>query len=228
MARLPAAGSPMRASVHTDCADDRDVVRNHRPRSVSPLMSRLHALVDRPKRTLAALATVLVAVGITAASGADFTATSANPNTTFATGTLSIFNSKAGSAIFTSATDMRPGDPARVGTVDVGNAGTLSGVFKLTRGTPVDSDAPTNPLSSKLNVVLVDCGAYVGATAPTCDVGDPVKYTGTLAAMTTPISLGTFAGGEKHTYQFSVDVDSSAGNAYQGDSSQVTFTWDAS
>ena len=190
-------------------------------------MSRLHALVDRPKRTLAALATVLVAVGITAASGADFTATSANPNTTFATGTLSISNSKEGSAVFTSATDMRPGDPARVGTVDVGNAGTLSGVFKLTRGRATFSDS-ANPLSAKLNVKVVDCGTYVGATAPTCDAGDPVKYTGTLAAMSSPVSLGTLAGGEKHTYQFSVDVDSSAGNAYQGDSSQVLFTWNAS
>ena len=53
-------------------------------------MSRLSTLVSRPRRTLAALATVLVAVGITAASGADFTATSANADTTFATGTLTI------------------------------------------------------------------------------------------------------------------------------------------
>jgi spore coat-associated protein N len=190
-------------------------------------MSRLHVLVDRPKRTLAALATVLVAVGITAASGADFTASSANPNTTFATGTLSISNSKEGQAIFTSATDMRPGDPARVGTVDVGNGGSLSGAFTLTRGTPTDSDTG-NPLSGKLNVKVIDCGAFAGATPSTCgDGNDQVKYTGKLSAMTSAVGLGTFGGGEKHRYEFDVDVDSSAGNAYQGDSSTVTFTWDA-
>lgn len=190
-------------------------------------MSRLHALVDRPKRTLAALATVLVAVGITAASGADFTATSANPNTTFATGTLSISNTKEGSAIFSSATDMRPGDPARVGTVDVGNAGTLSGVFTLTRGTPTDSDT-VNPLSAKLNVKVVDCGTFVGATPPGCgDAGDIVRYTGKLSAMNSAVALGTLAGGEKHRYEFDVDVDSTANNNYQGDSSTATFTWDA-
>jgi spore coat-associated protein N len=188
-------------------------------------MSRLHALVDRPKRTLAALATVLVAVGITAASGADFNASSANPNTTFATGTLAIYNSLAGSALFT-ATDMRPGDPARTGQVDIGNAGTLSGGFTLTRGTPVDSDG-SNPLSAKLNVKVVDCGTFAGATPPTCDAGDPVKYTGTLAGMTSAVNLGNFAGGEKHRYEFSVDVDTSAGNAYQGDNSSVVFTWNA-
>ena len=188
-------------------------------------MSRLHALVDRPKRTLAALATVLVAVGITAASGADFNASSANPNTTFATGTLSMYNSLSGSALFT-ATDMRPGDPARAGQVDIGNSGTLSGAFTLTRGAPVDSDS-SNPLSAKLNVKVVDCGTFSGATPPTCDAGDPVKYTGTLAAMSSAVTLGNYAGGEKHRYEFSVDVDTSAGNAYQGDNSSVVFTWNA-
>ena len=189
-------------------------------------MSRLHALVDRPKRTLAALATVLVAVGITAASGANFNATSANPNTTFATGTLTIDNSKEGAAIFTSATDMRPGDPARTSTIDIQNNGTLSGAFTLTRGTPVDSDT-VNPLSGKLNVKVIDCGTFASGS-PSCDVGDPVKYSGTLAGMSSAVNLGTWAGGEKHRYECDVDVDSSAGNVYQGDSSSVTFTWNAS
>ena len=121
---------------------------------------------------------------------------------------------------------MRPGDPARTGTVDIGNAGTLSGNFTLTRGTPNDSDS-SNPLSGKLNVKLVDCGTFSGATAPSCDAGDPVKYQGTLAAMSSAVTLGNWAGGEKHRFEFDVDVDSSAGNAYQGDSSTVQFTWNA-
>ncbi len=192
-------------------------------------MSRLQTLVHRPRRTLAALATVLVAVGVTAASGADFTATSANPTNSFATGTLSMSNSKVDAAVLTAAA-MKPGDPARTGQVDIGNSGTLSGAFTLVRGTPADSDS-VNPLSGKLNLTVVDCGAFVGATAPTCgDSDDDTKYDGTLAAMGagTPIdALGTFAGAEKHRYEFSVAVDSSAGNAYQGDSSQVEFTWNA-
>jgi spore coat-associated protein N len=187
-------------------------------------MSRMHVLVHRPRRTLAALATVLVAVGITAASGADFTASSANPGNTFATGTLSISNSKPAAAVLT-ASGLRPGGPAATGTVDIGNTGSLSGAFTLTRGTPVDNDA-TNPLSGKLNVTVVDCGDFASGT-PTCDGGDPVMYSGTLAAMSSAVALGTFAGGEKHRYEFTVAVDSSAGNAYQGDSSQVEFTWNA-
>ena len=188
-------------------------------------MSRITALFSSPRRTLAALATVLVAVGITAASGADFTASSANPANTFATGTLSIYNSKEAAAVLTAA-GMRPGAAATTGTVDIGNTGSLAGTFALNRGTPVDSDS-VNPLSGKLNVKVVDCGLFVGATAPTCDVGDTVKYTGTLASMSSPISLGTFTGTEKHRYEFSVSVDASAGNPYQGDTSETVFTWTA-
>ena len=188
-------------------------------------MSRLSVLVSRPRRTLTALATVLVAVGITAASGADFSATSANADTTFATGTLTIENSKAGIAIFSSTSDMRPGDPARVGTVDITNSGSLSGVFTLKRGTVADSDS-TYKLSTKLNLVVKDCGDFSSGT-PTCDPGDDVKYTGTIAGMSSDVALGTFAGGEKHKYEFSVTVDSSADNSYQGKNSVVPFTWTA-
>ena len=188
-------------------------------------MSRLSVLVSRPRRTLAALATVLVAVGITAASGADFTATSANADTTFATGTLTITNNKEALAIWASTSDMRPGDAARVGTVDIANSGSLSGVFTLKRGTIVDSDG-TYRLSTKLNLVVKDCGDF-SSGAPTCDVGDPVKYTGAISAMPASSALGTFAGGEKHRYEFSVTVDASADNSYQGKNSVVPFSWAA-
>ena len=189
-------------------------------------MSRLHVLARRPKRTLAALSTALVAVGVTVASGADFTASSANPSNTFSTGTLSINNSKEGSAILT-ASGMRPGDPATTGTVDIANSGSLSGAFSLSRQAPVDSDS-SNPLSGKLNLVVVDCGAFAGATQPTCGDGDDVTtYTGTIAAMTGSRALGTFAGGEKHRYKFSVSLDSTTGNAYQGGTSSVEFDWAA-
>jgi spore coat-associated protein N len=188
-------------------------------------MSRLSTLVSRPRRTLAALATVLVAVGITAASGADFTATSANADTTFATGTLEITNAKEAQAVWASTADMRPGDPARTGTVDITNSGSLSGVFTLQRGTVIDSD-DDNPLSGKLDLVVKDCGTFDSGT-PTCDAGDPVRYTGTVAAMGSAVALGTFAAGDAHRYEFSVTVNTSADNAYQGDGSVVPFSWNA-
>jgi hypothetical protein len=188
-------------------------------------LSRLHVLARRPKRTLAALSTALVAVGVTVASGADFTASSANPSNTFSTGTLSIDNSREGSAIL-SASNLRPGDPASTGLVDIANSGSLSGAFSLSRQAPVDSDA-ANPLSGKLNLTVVDCGTFAG-TAPACGDGDDTTvYSGTIAGMTGSRALGTFAGGQKHRYKFSVALDSSAGNAYQGATSSVEFDWAA-
>jgi spore coat-associated protein N len=189
-------------------------------------MSRLSVLIKSPKRTLAALTAVLAAVGIAVGSGADFTATSANPSNTFASGTLSIDNSKEGLAVFT-PTNMRPGGPTQSGTVDIKNTGSLAGTFTLTRTTLTNSDA-TNPLAGKINLVVTDCGLYSGSTPPTCGDGDDVaKYTGTLAAMNSAVALGSYAASDKHRYQFDATLDSSADNNYQGDNASARFQWDA-
>jgi spore coat-associated protein N len=188
-------------------------------------MSRLKVLAANPRLALGALVTLLLAAGAVVGSGADFTASSANPANTFSAGTLSMVNSKAGTAVL-SASNLRPGDPAQTGTVDIENDGSLSGAFTLVRGTVTNSDT-TNPLAAKLNVTVVDCGTYTGATPPTCGDGDDVsKYSGTLAAMGTT-ALGTYNASVKHRYRFSVALDSSADNSYQGDSATVGFDFNA-
>jgi spore coat-associated protein N len=193
-------------------------------------MSRLRLLAANPRLALGALLTLLLAAAAVVGSGADFTASSANPANTFAAGTLSILNSKEGTAVL-SANNLRPGNSS-VGTVDIQNSGGLSGAFTLARTVPVDSDG-ANPLSSKLNLTIVDCGTFVGATPPTCGDGDDVsKYSaGTIAQMGTTghlvTALGTYAANEKHRYQFTVQLDTTAGNAYQGDTSSVDFDWNA-
>jgi spore coat-associated protein N len=194
-------------------------------------MSRLRFIIANPRLALGALLTLLLAVGAVVGSGADFTASSANPANTFAAGTLSISNSKEGAAVLT-ATALRPGGAAATGTVDIQNSGDMSGVFTLSRTAPVDSDG-TNPLSGKLNLTVVDCGTFVGSTAPTCGDGDDVtEYgSGTIAQMGaaghTVSALGTYAADDKHRYQFTVQLDGTAGNAYQGDTSSVEFDWNA-
>jgi hypothetical protein len=182
-------------------------------------MSRLQALVAQPRIALGALLTLLLAAAAVAGSGADFTASSANPTNTFAAGTLTIGNSKNATAILTAAS-MRPGDPATTGIVDIENTGSLSGTFTLSHGTVNDSDS-ANPLSAKLNVVVTDCLATCG------DGDDTVKYTGTLASMGQDIALGSYAAGDKHRYRFAVALDGSADNAYQGDTSTVQLDFNA-
>jgi hypothetical protein len=186
-------------------------------------MQTFDFVARHPLRTLGALTALIAAVAVAVGSSASFTATSANPSNTFAAGTLSILNSKEGLAVLT-ASNMRPGDSA-TGTVDVQNDGSLSGAFVLSRSNIVDSDG-TFPMSAKLDLVVKDCGDF-SSGAPTCDGGDPVKYTGTIAAMGST-ALGTFAAGDKHRYQFVVTFNSGANNNYQGDSSSVEFDWDAS
>jgi spore coat-associated protein N len=193
-------------------------------------MFRLRYLAANPRLALGALLTLLLAAGAVVGSGADFSASSANPSNTFSAGTLSISNSKEGAAVLT-ASGLRPGGASATGTVDIQNSGDLSGVFTLSRTAPVDSDG-VNPLSGKLNLTVVDCGVWSGS-APTCGDGDDVtKYSGgTIAQMGTAghlvSSLGTYAGSEKHRYQFTVQLDGSAGNAYQGGTSSVEFDFAA-
>ena len=193
-------------------------------------MARIAFLIKQPKRTLGALAVLVAATGIVAGSGANFTASSANPSNTFATGSLSIDNSKEGAAILTAA-NLRPGGPAATGTVDIQNSGTLGGTFTLSRDSLTNTDA-TNPLSGKLNIVVKDCGLWADGTTvnPCGDGDDTVVYgspTATLTAMSSPVALGTFAAEAKHRYEFSVALDSSAGDAYQGGQSTFRFVWNA-
>jgi hypothetical protein len=194
-------------------------------------MSRLKVLADQPRIALGALLTLLLAAAAVVGSGADFTASSANPANTFASGTLTILNSNEGTAVL-SASNLRPAGTPATGVVDIENTGSLSGAFTLSRTAPADSDA-SNPLSGKLDVTVVDCGVFSGGTAPACGNGDDVtKYSGgTLAEMGTGGhaigALGTYSAGEKHRYQFTVQLDGSADDAYQGDSSTVEFDFDA-
>jgi spore coat-associated protein N len=195
-------------------------------------MSRIQSLVSRPKRTLAALATMLVAVGITAASGASFNASSANANNTFSTGTMTMSNASNMGSL--SVGNIKPGDAATTGTVMIKNTGSLVGAFTLAKANLVDVNVanPASLLSSQLNLVVTDCGvAATDADAdPVCQVTDTDVYTGTLAAMpTTPTTpLGNIAGGARHLYKFSVDLPLATGNSYQGASSTVDFAWNAS
>jgi hypothetical protein len=194
-------------------------------------MSRIQSLVSRPKRTLAALATVLVAVGITAASGASFNASSANANNTFSTGTMTMSNTPSMATL--SAANIKPGDAATSGTTMIKNTGTLAGAFTLAKANLVDVNVanPASLLSTQLNLVVTDCGASAVVTDPTCGEAvlndDTVKYSGPLGAMGTT-ALGNIPGGTRHLYKFSVDLPLATTNLFQGASTTVDFDWNAS
>ncbi|HEX7297784.1 MAG TPA: TasA family protein [Solirubrobacteraceae bacterium] len=181
-------------------------------------MHRLSALAAHPRRTLGALAVVLAAVGITIGSGATFTATAANPGNVFATGSLTIGNTPS-TALF-NATGLKPGDVS-LGTVDIENTGTLSGVFQL--GT-ANASGDTS-LLGQLDLVVGDCGAWSGGSPPACTSPSTV-YSGKVDALTGQ-ALGTYAAAAKRRYRFTVTLPSNTDNTFQGKSAQVDFAWSA-
>jgi spore coat-associated protein N len=201
-------------------------------------MSRIDVLFQHPKRTLGVLVLVLVAVGVAVGSGANFSASSANPSNTFTAGTLTMSNSNDAAAILSvgGSPGWKPGDTTS-GTVDIKNTGSLAGTFSLNRSALSDtnpndtpsgpSPAPADPLSGKIDLVIHDCGTFVGPTPPSCATGGTDVYTGTLAALSSSQALGNYAANEQHRYKFTATFNSSAGNVYQAANSTATFTWNA-
>jgi len=181
-------------------------------------MSRFKVLRANPRRTLAALATLLIAVGVTAASGASFSAQTVNPNNTFSSGTLAMTNSQSGVAILT-ASNLKPGGPTSSGEVQIENTGSLAGAISLTKDTLVDS---TPAMAALLDLTIVDCGTDLDCSTGT---STPV-YSGNVSAMPAQ-ALGTWATAEKHRYKFTVGLNGSALNNVQGKTVSVRFVWDA-
>jgi spore coat-associated protein N len=181
-------------------------------------VTRLQALAAHPRRTLAALAVVLAAVGITVGSGANFTASAANPGNVFTTGTLLIGNSQSSALL--NATGLKPGDTSNA-TIDITNTGSLAGDFVLKTANASGYTA----LLGQLDLTVLDCGAWT-TTAPSCASGTTTVYSGKVSGLTSS-SLGNYAGGVKHRYKFTATLPSSTDDTYQGKTAQVDFTWSA-
>ena len=163
------------------------------------------------------LALVVIAVALAAFSARARPAT-ADIELLSGGGSLSLSNSREGSAILSLA-PMRPGDSV-TGTVTIGNTGTLPGDLTLSTSNLVNVPGPgAGALSATLDLLVQD------VTNP----GSPVSvYSGTIPAMA-PVSLGSLAAGASRDYSFRVVFpDTGAGdNAYQGSSMSVQFDWTA-
>lgn len=187
-------------------------------------MSRMKALwTASPSKVMAGLVGVLAATGIAVGSGANFNSVSANPSNVFSAGTISQSNSKTGAAILT-ASNLTPGGTA-TGTVDIKNTGTVAGAFTLSQSNVTNT--PASPgLSTKLTIAITDQGDPAALCASSC----PVVYSGTLAGMGTT-TLGSFAAGQTHRYQFTVTFPdggaNGADNAYQGAQTSVDYNFQA-
>jgi hypothetical protein len=200
-------------------------------------MSRFAFMARRPKRTLAVLALLLVAIAVTVGSGANFTAQTANPTNTFTAGTLQMSNSANGTAIFTSPPLWKPAD-SRTGQVDIQNTGTLNGNFVLS--TSNITATPSPGLSSVLQVKVEDCGDWTGpgaTTPPTCapGPGTTTLYNGNIAGLSGVATPGNgpaqvYTPNEKRRYFITVTWPNgtpAVDNPLQGATTAFDFVWSA-
>ena len=189
-------------------------------------MQRISALWhESPLKIVSALFVLSLAAMMAVASGASFTATSANAGNIITAGTMSHSNSKAGSTIL-NVTGLKPAQ-SDSGTVDITNTGDSAGVFTLTKSNVLDGDT-ANPLSSKLDLLVEDLGPPSAPTAP------QQRYAGRVGAMGA-IGLGTYTAGEAHRYKFTVTFPdggvpsgpTTGDNAYKGDNVTVDYNWES-
>ena len=157
-------------------------------------------------------------MGITVGSGANFTASAANPGNAFSTGTLVIANSP--STALLSLSGMKPGATAS-STVDITNTGSLAGDFALKTANPTGSTA----LLGQMQLTVLDCGAWT-ASAPDCSSDTTSIYSGTVSGLTNS-SLGNYAGGIKHRYKFTATLPLATNDTFQGLSAGIDFAWSA-
>ncbi len=192
-------------------------------------MSRLSVLANRPKRMLGALALLLLAVGVAVGSGANFTASSANPSNSFSAGTLAISNTKDdvnGSHAVLTASNMKPGD-SKSGVVGIGNSGNITGTFRMDATVGDMSAAPQKDrdFAHALTVEVDECPTSA------CTTSSPLDSSGPLDWYIGHGSLGDFTASTVRYFKFTVTFpdggSNGADNGLMGAAASLTVDWSA-
>ncbi len=190
-------------------------------------MKRVKVLFGQRRfQVLLTLAVLVLVVGGVLASGANFTATSANPGNMFTAGSLTIGNYKSdgttnneGQAIASlTAANMKPGDSTS-GTAVIKNTGSIAGTFTLSGTMNASAGTYLAAFASDLQLTVVEDGAT------TLVNGVPLT-----SALTTPISLGSWNSGVSHTFLFTVKFPngtSANDNPFMGKSATIDIAWNA-
>ncbi|HXF02743.1 MAG TPA: TasA family protein [Arthrobacter sp.] len=171
-------------------------------------MNKASTSPSRRGRILLSLAGLLAAGAVAVGSGADFAASSVNTDNAFTSGSLSLSNSKANSAVF-NMSNLKPGDSV-TGSVTITNSGTLPAAFTLK-----ETATSTFPNADLLTLRITD------AKNPKTTV-----WAGNLGAVGTT-ELGTLAAGEQREFVFTVTLSKDATNAEQGKTATALYAWGA-
>ena len=180
---------------------------------------------------IAAAPVALIASGliVSQASYSAYSATTTNPTSNWATGTVVLSDNDDNTAAF-SADNLKPGATGSKCIV-VTSSGTLASSVKLY----TTNATTTNSLASHVNLSITQ---GTGGSLGSCDgyVSANSVYNGTLSGLTssaTDFSSGlgvwepTGTGSETKTYQITYTVSGSAPDSTQGGTAAVGFTWEA-
>ena len=198
----------------------------------------------RPSRKLATIVSLVAVPVALAASGlvvaqssySAYSATTVNPTSNWATGTVALADDDNNTAAFT-ASNLKPGS---TGTrcIVVSSTGCLPSAVKL-YGTGA---ATTKALASDINLTVTQGtgGSFGSCTGYTPLTSGSSVYTGTLAGFASTATsfntgvgtwntAGVATGGapETRTYQLTYSVRTETTNDTQGGTAAIGFTWEA-
>ncbi|GAB2595018.1 hypothetical protein [Microlunatus antarcticus] len=198
----------------------------------------------RPSRKVATIVSLVAVPVALAASGlvvaqssySAYSATTVNPTSNWATGTVALADDDNNTAAFT-ATNLKPGS---TGTrcIVVSSTGSLPSSVKL-YGTGA---ATTKALASDINLTITQGtgGSFGSCTGYTPLTSGSSVYSGTLAGFGTTATafnngvgtwntagVATGAAAETRTYQLTYSVKTETTNDTQGGTAAIGFTWEA-
>jgi hypothetical protein len=198
----------------------------------------------RPSRKVATIVSLVAIPAALTVSGlvvaqssySAYSATTVNPTSNWATGTVALTDDDSNTAAFT-ASNLKPGSTGSRCIV-VSSNGSLPAAVKL-YGTGA---ATTKALASDINLTVTQGtgGSFGSCTGYTPLATGASVYTGTLAGFGTAATsfangvgtwntagVATGAAPETRTYQLSYSVRTETTNDTQGGTAAIGFTWEA-
>jgi hypothetical protein len=201
------------------------------------------ARTARPSRKVATIVSLVAVPVALAASGlvvaqssySAYSATTVNPTSNWATGTVALTDDDNNTAAFT-ASNLKPGSTGSRCIV-VSSTGSLPSAVKL-YGTGATT---TKALASDINLTITQGtgGSFGDCTGYTPLTSGSAVYSGTLAGFSSAATsfsngLGTWntagatvAKPETRTYQLTYSVRTETTNDTQGGTAAIGFTWEA-
>lgn len=188
--------------------------------------TRRRAAPGLARAAVASLAVVAAVLVTWRASGALYTGTTTNGTDSFATGSVTLTDDDAGTALL-SVSGLRPGGTTQQ-CIAVAYGGTLAAAVKV-YGAGLTA---TNGLDAYLNVQIEE-GAGGGVTFPSCTgfAAASTAYNGTLSALGSAFASasGTWAptGAATRDYRITCTLSGAAPSSVVSSSASVTLTWEA-